>query len=209
MCAFVTAVIRETMRWPDYGHDVLAREGIPVIAGYAPMKHTSRQGWLARKDCYPADPFALGPEAPWAVLPLLSGEETLTLRDIGARIGRRFEQPLEAIAGRATARFVHDVLTGRAPSLLDLADRPPEYEDVGRGALWDDLFPERALRRSRYERALIRAIAGVPLRVGRETYTPAGLEGWSAVAFRDARGGRHVFSMDYLLTHLDAWERRP
>ena len=32
---------------------------------------------------------------------------------------------------------------------------PKEYEDVGRLCLWDDLFPERVLRRSRYERVLV------------------------------------------------------
>jgi hypothetical protein len=99
-------------------------------------------------------------------------------------------------------------MKGRAPSLLDLDDRPPGYEDVGRLCTWDNLFPERVLPRSQYERVLIRAISGDKLHMDGEWYTPTGMRGWSRVVFRrKADNSRHIFSLDYLLDHLREWER--
>ena len=54
----IVAIVRSVMAWPSYSHGELARRGIPVIAGFQPMPHTSRKGWLARLDCYPDNPFA-------------------------------------------------------------------------------------------------------------------------------------------------------
>ena len=100
-------------------------------------------------------------------------------------------------------------MAGRTPSLLEMADRPPSYESVGQLCSWDDLFPEHELPRSRYERVLIRAIHGDRLHLGRdEWYTPTGMRGWSHVVFRRERDrSKHVFSLDYLLRHLDDFER--
>jgi hypothetical protein len=77
---------------------------------------------------------------------------------------------------------------------------------VGRLCFWDNLFPPAQLARSRYERVLIRAIAGQQLRLGGRTLQPVGMEGWSAVAFRDENGRRQVIGIDDLVQHLDAWE---
>ena len=211
----ITGITRAVMRWPSFGLDQLAERGLPVIEGFRPMPHTSRKGWLARKDRFPHDPFTVGPDAPvWRVEPAFfekRGTEprALSLREIAHAVGRHFSNPIEAISNPFTFRLIRRVLHGEAPSLLELADRPPEYDDVGRLCLWDDLFPERVLRRSRYEQVLIRAIAGVPLRLRGATYTPVGLNGWAEVVFRRADGSRHAFSIDYLLDHLDAWKRRP
>jgi hypothetical protein len=99
-------------------------------------------------------------------------------------------------------------MRGRAPSLLDLDDRPPEYEDVGRLCTWDNLFPERELSRSRYEQVLIRAIGGQVLTMGGARYVPAKMRGWSQVVFlRENDHTRHVFGIDYLIGHLQDWER--
>ncbi|MGH7506802.1 MAG: hypothetical protein ACRELX_14190, partial [Longimicrobiales bacterium] len=39
-------------------------------------------------------------------------------------------------------------------------------------------------------------------------YTPVGMRGWSEVVFRrEPEGTRHVFPIDGLLRHLEAWER--
>ncbi|HWK89435.1 MAG TPA: hypothetical protein VNP72_05545, partial [Longimicrobium sp.] len=104
--------------------------------------------------------------------------------------------------------LIGSVMRGRAPSLLDLAERPPEYEDVGRLCTWDNLFPETELTRSRYERVLIRAISGQKLAVRGRLYTPTGMRGWAAVVFRaDDDGSRHVFGIDTLIGHLRNWER--
>jgi len=73
---------------------------------------------------------------------------------------------------------------------------------------WDNLFPERVLPRSQYERVLIRAISGDKLHMDGEWYTPTGMRGWSRVIFRrKADKSRHIFSLDYLLDHLQEWER--
>ena len=211
----ITGVTRAVMRWPTFGLEALAEHGLPVIEGYRPMPHTSRKGWLARKDRYPRDPFAVSPdEAVWQVGPAFferRGAEPrrLSLREVAHAVERHFAGPVEAISNAFTYRLIRRVLGGEAPSLLELADRPPEYDDVGRLCLWDDLFPERVLKRSRYEQVLIRAIAGVPLRIRGATYKPAGLHGWSEVVFRRGDGSRHAFSIDYLLDHLDAWQPRP
>ena len=108
---------------------------------------------------------------------------------------RRYSDPF-------TLRLIGSVMKGRAPSLLDLDDRPDGYEDVGRLCTWDNLFPERVLPRSQYERVLIRAISGDKLHMDGEWYTPTGMRGWSRVIFRrKADNSRHIFSLDYLLDH--------
>ena len=101
-------------------------------------------------------------------------------------------------------------MRGETPSLLELDDRPASYDAVGHLCTWANLFPVRALPRSRYERVFIRAISGKKLRVNRDWYTPTGMRGWSHVVFRrDRDNTRHVFSLDFLLRHLDDWEVGP
>lgn len=199
----VTGVVREVMTWPSFDLDELDRRGIPVIAGFAPVPHTSRKGWLARGDRFPDDPFRAGPGARFEI----TGGEEATLREIGLRVAAPFWRSIRRLSDPFTSRLVHSVLAGRAPSLLDLPDRPPEYEDVGRLCAWDDLFPEHRLRRSRYERVIIHAIAGRRLRLSGRWYTPVRTRGWAQVVFRREREpGEHVFSIDRLLDRLDDWE---
>lgn len=201
----IVGIVREVMSWPSFELEMLEEKGIPVIAGFKPMKHTSRKGWLARNDCYPADPFAADiDEATWTTT---DGRE-LSLRSIAGLIVKHFWHPIRRVSDPWTFRLIGSVMRGRAPSLLDLDDRPPEYEDVGRLCTWDNLFPESELSRSRYERVLIRAISGQKLWMHGRRFTPTGMRGWSAVVFRaDDDHSRHVFSIDYLLGHLGDWER--
>jgi hypothetical protein len=203
----IVGIVREVMTWPSFELEMLERMGLPVIAGYRPMKHTSRKGWLARNDCYPADPFAADvDEATWRTT---DGRE-MSLRSIAGLIVKHFWHPIRRISDPWTFRLIGSVMRGRAPSLLDLDDRPPEYEDVGRLCTWDNLFPETELSRSRYERVLIRAISGQKLTMHGRRFTPTGMKGWSAVVFRaDDDRSRHVFTIDYLLGHLQDWERFP
>ena len=209
----IAGVTRAVMRWPHFRLEALDEHGLPVIEGFQPMKHTSRKGWLARKDTYPRDPFTTPPdERAWTVHPAyferIDGEpRLLSLREIAGATGQYFAGPIQRVSNPFSYRLIRRVLRGEAPSLLDLPDRPEAYEDVGRLCLWDNLFPERVLRRSRYERVLIRAIAGIPLRLGGQRLTPVGLHGWAEVVFRADDGGRHAFTIDYLLDHLDRWER--
>jgi hypothetical protein len=201
----IVGIVREVMSWPSFELDMLEEQGIPVIAGYTPMKHTSRKGWLARNDCYPADPFAADIDTTtWRT----TDGRDLSLRSIAGLIVKHFWHPIRRVSDPWTFRLIGSVMRGRAPSLLDLADRPPEYEDVGRLCTWDNLFPESELSRSQYERVLIRAISGQKLTMNGRHFTPTGMKGWSAVVFRaDDDRSRHVFGIDYLLGHLGDWER--
>jgi hypothetical protein len=208
--AMITGIVREVMKWPSFDLKMLSRARLPVIVGYHPMPHTSRKGWLARWDCYPQNPFQISPNAP--VWPVRYGRrrgetEVLSLREIAQQIFSCFRPGIRRIAEPFTFRMITRVLSGIAPSLLELPDRPLEYEDVGRLCVWDNLFPERVLSRSRYERVLIRAISGKRLWINGWRYTPMGLRGWSEVVFRrDADSSRHVFPIDYLLDHLESWK---
>jgi hypothetical protein len=201
----IVGIVREVMTWPSYEISELEKTDIPVIRGFRPMPHTTRKGWLARFDCYPKNPFLSDIDNDrWAT----KDGRTLSLREISGLITKHFWPYIRRYSDPFTLRLIGSVMKGRAPSLLDLDDRPAGYEDVGRLCTWDNLFPERVLPRSQYERVLIRAISGDKLHMDGDWYTPTGMRGWSRVIFRrKADNSRHVFSLDYLLDHLREWER--
>ena len=201
----IVGIVREVMSWPSFDLEMLDRMGLPVIAGYGPIPHTSRKGWLAKGECYPRDPFTSDPDTPlWDT----TDGRRLSLRAIAGLTVKHFWHPVRRVSDPFTFRLIGSVMRGRAPSLLDLDERPPEYDDVGRLCTWDNLFPEHELSRSRYERVLIRAISGQKLWMYGRRYTPTGMRGWAAVIFRrDDDRTRHVFGIDYLLNHLRDWER--
>jgi hypothetical protein len=202
----VTAVVRAVMAWPTYRLSELRGRDIPVLREFRPVPHSTRHGWTMRYDTFRQNPFQADIDATkWDTT---SGER-LSLREIAGHITRYFWPSIKELADPFTLRLIGSVMRGRAPSLLELADRPPEYEDVGRLCTWENLFPERILPRSRYERVLIHAISGQRLHLGDDWYTPTGMRGWSHVIFRRAGDfTRHIFSLDYLLDHLNKWERR-
>jgi hypothetical protein len=201
----ITGVVREVMKWPSFELDELTKRKLPVIDRYKPMAHTSRKGWLARYDCYPSNPFASDIDGTqWHT----TDGRDMSLRQIAGSITRHFWHSIRRISDPFTFRLIGSVIRGRAPSLLELDDRPEEYDDVGRLCAWDELFPPAELSRSRYERVLIHAISGQKLRLFGRWYTPTGMRGWSQVIFRrDDRRTRHYFSIDFLLRHLQDWER--
>jgi hypothetical protein len=201
----IVGIVREVMRWPSYSVSELEKTDIPVIRGFQPMPHTTRKGWLARFDCFPQNPFTSDIDRDTWVT---TDGRSLSLREIGGRITKHFWPYIKRYSDPFTLRLIGSVMKGRAPSLLDLDDRPAGYEDVGRLCTWDNLFPERVLPRSQYERVLIRAINGDKLHMDGDWYTPTGMRGWSRVIFRrKADKSRHIFSLDYLLDHLREWER--
>jgi hypothetical protein len=202
----IVGIVREVMTWPSYDLSELYRADLPIFRQFTPAPHSSRKGWVARYSCFPRNPFAAHVDDDrWDVC----NGESLSLREIAGRITKQFWPAIRRYADPFTLRLIGGVMAGRTPSLLEMADRPPSYESVGQLCSWDDLFPEHELPRSRYERVLIRAIHGDRLHLGRdEWYTPTGMRGWSHVVFRRERDrSKHVFSLDYLLRHLDDWER--
>jgi hypothetical protein len=202
----IVGIVREVMRWRSFELRALEGTGIPVLDGFEPIPHTTRKGWLARPACFPRNPFECDVDEPiWRT----RDGRVMSLRDVAGLATRYFWPSIRRVSDPFTFRLIGSVLRGRAPSLLDLDDRPKPYEDVGRGVMWDNLFPERILPRSRYERVIIHAIAGEKLHMEGSWFTPVGMRGWSQVVFRrDGDGSRHVFSLDYLLKHLRDWERK-
>src|SRR5581483_5262834 len=156
---------------------------------------------------YCENPFQADVNAPiWATR---DGKQR-SVRGMARRISDYFWPSIARLGDRRSLRLITAVMDGRTPSLLELDDRPPSYDAVGHLCTWANLFPVRALARSRYERVFIRAIARKPLHIGRDTYVPTGMKGWSHVVFiRDRDNTRHVFSIDYLLRHLDGWDVGP
>lgn len=202
----IAGIVRDVMSWEKYDVAEAERHGIPIIRGFAPVPHTSRQGWLARFSCYPQNPFTSDiDEAVWPT----TRHGVLSLREIAGRSVKPFWRSIRHLSDPFTFRLIGSVLRGRSPSLLELPDRPVEYEDVGRLCTWEDLFPPRQLLRSRYERVLIRAISGQRLRMNGRILQPVGMRGWAGVVFRDVETGRRqVLAIDDLVEHLDDWERK-
>jgi hypothetical protein len=203
--SLITGIVREVVAWRSFGLETLSRFGLPAIRGFHPMAHTSRQGWLARVDCYPVNPITAGVNA--RIWPLTrSRSERASLREIAGEIFTFFRRPIGRVADPLSFRLIHAVLSGRAEALLDLAARPPEYEDVGRLCGWQPFYPDALLERSRFEQVVIRALAGEKLRLDGADYTPTGMQGWSRVVFRRDDDGRPVtLPLEDLLGHLQTW----
>lgn len=203
---FITAVTREVMRRPTYDLDWLRERRIPVIDAFRPIAHSTRTGWVARPESFPANPFSIAVDEPvWHVR---GSERELSLREIGRAIYLAFRPAIRRLADPFTHRMLEAIFLKNAPILLDLEERPSSYEDVGNLCFWDDLFPERTLSRSLYERVLIRAIAGDVLEVNGRRYVPVGMRGWSEVVFeRLPERTRQRFSIDFLRSRLDRWKQ--
>lgn len=203
----VIGVTRAVMRWPTYELAALAEHDLPVLEDFTPESHKSRHGWVARYTSFPANPFEQDVNARiWRV----RGAPPASLREIAGRVTRAFWPSISELGDPRSLRLIRAIIDGRTPSLLELGDRPASYESVGHLCTWSNLFPVRALPRSRYERVFIRAISGRKLQLGKDWYTPVGMKGWSQVVFRRARDNtRHFFSLDFLLGHLEDWELGP
>jgi hypothetical protein len=201
----IVGIVREVMTWPRYDLRQLATHDIPVVRGFAPAPHSSRKGWVAKYDCFPRNPFTADVDGDRFTS---LGGEHLSLREMAGRTTRQFWSSISALGDPLSLRLIAAVMRGRAPSLLELDDRPAAYDDVGRLCTWNNLFPVTLLPRSRYERVLSNAITGRRVRFAGAWHRPVGMRGWTHVVFRRERDGRRaVRSLDALLTHLDAWDR--
>ena len=201
----IVGIVREVMTWPTYDLEQLDAHDIPVVRSFVPVPHSSRKGWVAKYSCYPANPFTSDVDGVrWTTR---TGEH-MSLRGMAGRTTRVFWPAIRELGDPLSLRLIAAVMRGRAPSLLELDDRPLAYDDVGRLCTWNDLFPVTLLPRSRYERVLSNAIAGHRVRMEGAWHKPVGMKGWTHVVFKRERDGkRHVRSLDDMLMHLDAWDR--
>ena len=202
--SLIAGIVRDVTRWPASMLRAIDRQ-VPVIDGFSPMRHTSRQGWLARADRYPSNPFTCDiDEARWET----TSGAVVSLREIGRGIFHRFRRAVARIADPFSLRLIESILSRGGASLLTLADRPAAYEDVGRLSVWTEAARGRELRRSRYERALMSAVSGRPLRLDGALWTPIRVRGWSSVVFRrESDAAQIVVPIDSLVSRLDEWER--
>src|SRR5205085_139033 len=42
----IVGIVRDVMTWPSYELTELGRHAIPIVRGFAPRPHSSRQGWV-------------------------------------------------------------------------------------------------------------------------------------------------------------------
>ncbi|HEV7990276.1 MAG TPA: hypothetical protein VGP25_00530 [Gemmatimonadaceae bacterium] len=201
----IVGIVRAVMQWPSYDLVELERRGVPTVRGFVPEPHSSRKGWVAKDRSFPTNPFTSDPNE--AILHTRAGA-MISLRTMAGRTTRLFWDSISSLGDPLSLQLIAAVMRGRAPSLLELADRPPAYEDVGRLCRWNDLFPITLLPRSRYERVLSHAIAGRRVRMEGGWHRPVGIRGWTHVVLRrESDGARRIRSLDELLAHLDAWDR--
>ena len=192
--AIILAAVVEVASWEDPGRETLERKGYPVIDGFEPVPHTSRKGWLARYSCYDPDPYRSSPDAQlWRT----TTGDRVSVRSAARRVVARLTPVLRRLASDEARRTIGLVMLRRRPSLLDLPDRPPAYEDVGRACVWRE-GPVPVVR-SAYEEVMRDAMAGRPIRVDGEVYRPVGTSGWTHVRYRTDGGRTRTFSVDELV----------
>ncbi|HVR69876.1 MAG TPA: hypothetical protein VMT87_03445, partial [Vicinamibacteria bacterium] len=139
----VVGIVREVMSWPSYSLRVLDRLPIPTMAGVVPGRHTTRQGWLTKDYHYPQSPFTTDLDQPmWRT----RDGRLMSLRGMGREVAWHFRRAIRRYSDPFTFRLLFAVLSGRAPSLLELPDRPGAYEDVGRLCRWGAVLPALTAR---------------------------------------------------------------
>ena len=196
----IAGIVSTVAEWERLDVRSLASRNVPVINGFWPIRHTSRGGWLARAECFPANPFESPPnEQMWSTT-----LGRFSLRELAWRIFTVFRDPIRRIADPFSYRVASKILSGAAKSWLDQDDRPSTYDDVGRGTMMPEALTSLGL--ARYERVLLNAIEARPLQLEHDWWTPVAVRGWSRVVFRrDRDGARTVLPIDTLVTHLERW----
>jgi hypothetical protein len=137
--ALIVGIVREVISWPSYDLSLLERLPLPVVADVVPGKHTTRKGWLTKDFHYPKSPYTCDiDERVWKT----QFGETMSLREIGNAVAWFFRKSIRRYSDPFSFRLLFAVLDGRAPSLLELVDRPAAYEDVGRLCRWGAVIHE-------------------------------------------------------------------
>ncbi|MEA2338914.1 MAG: hypothetical protein QOE82_2921 [Thermoanaerobaculia bacterium] len=148
----IVGIVREVMSWPTYDLSILNKLPIPVVAGVVPGKHTTRKGWLTKDFHYPQSPYTSDINAPiWKT----QHGQTMSLRTMAARTAWFFRHSIRKYSDPFSMRLLFAILSGRAPSLLELIDRPAAYDDVGHLCRWGSVIHE--LKNYETELGLIRS----------------------------------------------------
>ncbi len=135
----IVGIVREVMTWPSYELAVLNQLPIPIVDGVVPGKHTTRKGWLTKDFHYAQSPYTSDINAPvWKT----QFGEMMSLRAMGARVAWYFRRSIRKYSDPFSMRLLFAILSGRAPSLLELSDRPAAYEDVGHLCRWGSVIHE-------------------------------------------------------------------
>jgi len=136
--SLIVGIVREVISWPSYELDELDRRPIPVPAGVIPGKHTTRKGWLTKDFQYPQSPYTADIDA--RIWNTRDGSR-MSLREMARGVAWHFRHGIRRYADPFSVRHLFAILSGRAPGLLDLPDRPAAYEDVGRLIRWGMVLP--------------------------------------------------------------------
>lgn len=137
--ALIVGIVREVMTWPSYDLSILETLAIPVIDGVVPGKHTTRKGWLTKDFHYEQSPYTSDVNAP--IWKTQFGDQR-SLRQIAKETAWFFRKSIRRYSDPFSLRLLFAVLDGRAPSLLELVDRPSAYEDVGHLCRWGSVLHE-------------------------------------------------------------------
>src|SRR5438874_2414715 len=159
-------------------------------------KHSSRRGWRGTADSLAQSPFVADTNA--ALWKMRDGR-ILSLRAIAAETLSPFRRRMRRISDSNILEHIAAVFAGNARSLLDFAERPETYDDVGRTIDWG----RRRMRRwprSKYEKVIHRVIAREPMRVGQKRYRVDRMNGWYQVDCREVgTRRRRTFNLDELV----------
>ncbi|HEY5611952.1 MAG TPA: hypothetical protein VIL97_12155, partial [Thermoanaerobaculia bacterium] len=148
----IVGIVREVLSWPSYELSVLDEIPVPLVKGVIPGKHTTRKGWLTKDFHYPQSPFTCDVDAPiWET----TKGTTASLRCLARDTAGFFAKAIRRYADPFSYRLAFAILEGRAPSLLEMKDRPVAYEDVGRLCRWGMVIHE--FQNFRAEAALVAA----------------------------------------------------
>jgi hypothetical protein len=194
--AFIAGAVQTILRWEDFGLEQLNRNNIPRITPFRLRKHSSRRGWRVTADSLGQNPFTADTNAPlWK----LRDGRILSLRAIAAETLKPFRRQIRRISDFSTFEHIAAVFDGNARSLLDFAERPEAYDDVGRAIDWG----RRRMRRwsrSKYEKIIHRVIAREPMRIGQKRYRVDRMNGWYQVDCREVgTRRRRTFNLDELV----------
>lgn len=135
----IVGIVRDVMSWPSYDLSVLQKVPFPVIDGVVPGKHTTRKGWLTKDFHYEQSPYTAEINAPlWTT----QHGKKKSLRQIAKETAWFFRRSIRKYSDPFSFRLLFAILNGRAPSMLELVDRPSAYEDVGHLAKWGMVIHE-------------------------------------------------------------------